>query len=324
MSEVVPHFRQGAASDSSVEAMFQLFNNGALDVNIENFGLDQLMKCVGKHCESLAKSCTNLRHIIMKLRTMGVTLENHDDFAAAVQWISEGYEEPPDPKVVKKYANALKSFLRMHHAMIPDNPILTGTVPQWMFRGDEVDVFYQPKDTHGVWWHAVIIDDLPKSAKSCCVYWVGWEQCNTGNAAKSRLPGLYLNNPTVVNRDNVRSHIPGKCSAGSSSLHSVDWVKANMLVVHIDGKNSDDSKVSALSAVEDSSPREQPSRRSKKLPELNSSTPETRSESKLVTLGASSRKISTSRMINVPRKDLPLQRANLPVSTLFIFLMNPV
>jgi len=307
MSEVVPHCRQGAASDSSVEAMFQLFNNGALDVNIENFGLDQLMKCVGKHCESLAKSCTNLRHIIMKLRTMGVTLENHDDFAAAVQWISEGYEEPPDPKVVKKYANALKSFLRMHHAMIPDNPILTGTVPQWMFRGDEVDVFYQPKDTHGVWWHAVIIDDLPKSAKSCCVYWVGWEQCNTGNAAKSRLPGLYLNNPTVVNRDNVRSHIPGKCSAGSSSLHSVDWVKANMLVVHIDGKNCDDSsdgqvetKVSALSAVEDSSPREQPSRRSKKLPELNSSTPETRSKSKLVarrSTGGKAPRLSTRSLV---------------------------
>jgi hypothetical protein len=125
------------------------------------------MKCVGKHCEQLSKSCTNLRHIILKLRSMCITLEKDDDFAAAVQWISEGYETPPAPKVVRKYANALKSFLRMHHAMIPDNPIPTGTVPRWMFRGDEVDVFYQPPDTHGVWWHAVIIDDLGNVLYTC-------------------------------------------------------------------------------------------------------------------------------------------------------------
>jgi len=276
---------QVAAGGSAVEAMFHLFNTGALDVDLESLNLEQLMKCVGKHCEQLSKSCTNLRHIILKLRTMGITLEKDDDFAVAVQWISEGYETPPAAKWVKKYANALKGFLRMPQATIPDNPILTGTLPKWMFRGDEVDVFYQPKDTHGVWWHAVIIDDLPRNAKSCCVYWVGWEPCNTGNAAKSRHPGLFLNNPTVVNRDNVRSHIPGKCSAGSSSLHCVDWVKANMLVVHISGNGSDGkisndsfvgevenelkvSKLSADAADADPSPGndEQQSRRSKRTP----------------------------------------------------------
>ena len=90
MSQIVTRCPQGAASDSSVEALLQLFNNGALDVNIANLSLEQLMKCVGKHCEQLSKSCTNLRHFILKLRTMCITLEKDDDFAAAVQWISEG------------------------------------------------------------------------------------------------------------------------------------------------------------------------------------------------------------------------------------------
>lgn len=111
-----------------------------------------------------------------------------------------------------------------------------------MFKGDEVDVFYQEKKESGsvgVWWHAVIIDDLPRSAKTCYVYWVGWEPCATGNKSKSRRPGEFYLNPTYVNRDDVRSHISGKCSAGSLAQHSVAWIKSKYCVVHISEEESD-------------------------------------------------------------------------------------
>jgi hypothetical protein len=234
---VVPRDHTFQASPH-VEAVLSFFSNASLDVDISGLTLRQLMNCVGKHCEQLSKSCTTLKHIILKLRNMSVTLEKADDLDFAIQWISEGYEEPPAKKVVKQYANALKGFLRMPQLMIPENPILTGTLPKWMFKGDEVDVFYQETESVGVWWHAVIIDDLPRSAKSCCVYWVGWEPCVIGNKSKSRRPGnLYLN-PTYVNRDDVRSHIPGKCSAGSLASHSVARIRSTYCVVHIDEEES--------------------------------------------------------------------------------------
>ena len=232
---VVPVLRRSAADGTlSVDSLFSLLGNATVDVDISMFSLKQLMHCVGKNCEQLSKSCTTLRHIILRLRNMHITLEHQDDFDSAVQWIREGYHTPPAEVVVRKYANALKGFLRMHPAMIPENPILTGTLPKWMFKGDEVDVFVKEPDSDGVWWHAVIVDDLPKNAKLCRVYWVGWEQCDTGNKTRSRRPGHeYLNNPTFVNRDNVRCHVPGKCSEGSSASFSVAWIRKHYCVVEI-------------------------------------------------------------------------------------------
>jgi hypothetical protein len=126
---VVPAFQ----ASSNAEAVLSFFSDTSLNVDISKFSLRQLMNYVGKHCEQLTKSCTTLKHIILKLRNMSVTLEKAVDLDLAIQWISEGYEEPPAPKVVKQYANALKGFLRMPPLMIPENPILTGSLPKWMF-----------------------------------------------------------------------------------------------------------------------------------------------------------------------------------------------
>ena len=121
----------------------------------------QLYNFVGQNCDVLDAVCINLRAVVLELRSRDKTLNNPDDFDQAVEWIAAGYRVRPNLEVLRRYARALNSFLRMPPNKIPDKPILTGSLPQWFGKGDEVAVYVR-NGSRSEWWHAVVIKDVAK------------------------------------------------------------------------------------------------------------------------------------------------------------------
>jgi hypothetical protein len=197
---------------------------------------EDLYSAVGIHCAQVSRACSSLRDIIFELRERGETLVNAVDYDRAMELIASGYASPPTRQYLKKCTSALKDYLRMPPSLIPKQPSLTGSLPQWRWRGDQVDVYDTPRKT---WWHAVIIDDMPENSRLIHVYWVGWAPCEFGSVTKSRAPSEYDKNPTFVRRGDVRSHEPGKCSVGSQRTYSVAYIKSQYCVVDISGEKDE-------------------------------------------------------------------------------------
>ena len=136
--------------------------------------LSELYTSIGRNCDVLEGVCINLHDIVMQLRSRDKTLNDPKDLLEAVHFVRAGYTRraPPSDDVLRRYARTLNQFLLMPPTMIPDNPILTGTLPQWFQKGDEVACYHS-----GSWWHAVVVGDVNKRSKAILVFWVGWEEC---------------------------------------------------------------------------------------------------------------------------------------------------
>jgi hypothetical protein len=187
-----------------------------------------LFKAVGTHCAEIIKVASKLRLLILELRRRKYTLIPKDEFDQAVEWIGSGPGSQLDPDVVRKYTRALKSWLAIDEKLIPPNPLLTGTLPQYIGKGEEMDCIIS-----GKWWHCVVTKDLQKGAKVCEVYRVGFPPCIVGSKLVFRRTSLAPSepseanrNPATVPRDHVRSHIHGQSVSGRNSEYSVDWIKA--------------------------------------------------------------------------------------------------
>jgi hypothetical protein len=220
-------------------------------------GLDELFKSVGQSCEVLEGACSNLRNVVVELHRRGITLNKPSVFESAMKWIAAGYgaRAAPSDEVLRRYAKTLNGFLLMPKALLPDNPILTGSLPAWFMMGDEVACY-----DAGEWWHAVVIQDIPKGGKKVNVFWVGWAESTAGSARSSKSPGssgseLYKN-PSFVNRDAVRSFVDcPNVKCGRLGNFSVPWIHKHYCVVHVEDESeesaaaNDDQKAEADEAM---------------------------------------------------------------------------
>jgi hypothetical protein len=188
----------------------------------------QLYHSIGRNCEMLDGVCNNLRDIILELRSRGVTLNDPGRLLEAMGQIRAGYRKPPDDDTVKKYARTLNQFLLMPPSLIPENPILTGSLPQWFQKGDEVACYHS-----GHWWHAVVVGDVNKGAKKIQVFWVGWAECDTGSerSATGSGPSILYKNPTKCDRGDVRSYRDcNGVKSGSLAQYDVEYIQRKYCV----------------------------------------------------------------------------------------------
>ena len=256
--------------------------------SLHSLSNEEMFKTVGKYCAQMSKACSGLRDIILQLRKNRVTLVRPEDYNSAMSLIASGYEHPPSRDYLKKCTGALKSYLRMPEIMIPNHPSLTGKQPQWMWRGDQVDAYDKKTKT---WWHAVIVDDMPKNAKLCKVYWVGWAPSEIGSKVNSRQPSDIDLNPTFVSRGDVMCHVSGKSQAGNERQYSVSWIKSNYCVVDVDvdvlGDNADSAVTSAPEVAQNGSEAAQVS-----VPEASSEIDPIVADRRSARLGAAAKKVS--------------------------------
>jgi hypothetical protein len=206
-------------------------------------GLDELFKSVGQSCEVLEGACSNLRNVVVELQRRDITLNKPSVFESAMKWIAAGYgaRAAPSDEVLRRYAKTLNGFLLMPKALLPDNPILTGSLPAWFMMGDEVACY-----DAGEWWHAVVIQDIPKGGKRVNVFWVGWAESTAGSARSSKSPGSsgseVYKNPSFVNRDAVRSFVDcPNVKCGRLGNFSVPWIHKRYCVVDVEDESEEGS-----------------------------------------------------------------------------------
>ncbi len=217
--------------------------------------LGELYTSIGRNCDVLEDVCINLHDIVMQLRVRDKTLNDPKDFAEAVAFVRAGYisrRAPPSDDVLKRYARTLNQFLLMPPNMIPDNPILTGTLPQWFQKGDEVACYHS-----GSWWHAVVVGDVNKKSKAILVFWVGWEECNSGSNRSAKVyttPQLYKN-PSTCQRVDVRWYrdCTGNVKSGSLAQYNVAYILNKYCPVVVIS-DSEDSHARQSSGVPPSKP----------------------------------------------------------------------
>ena len=216
--------------------------------------LSELYTSIGRNCDVLEGVCINLHDIVMQLRSRGKTLNDPADFLEAVKFVRAGYtrRQPPKDDVLRRYARNLNQFLLMPPTMIPENPLLTGTLPQWFQKGDEVACYHS-----GSWWHAVVVGDVHKRSKAILVYWVGWEECNVGSsrcAKECTTPQLYKN-PSHCQRIDVRWYrdCTGIVKSGSLAQYDVRYILRQYCPVHVIS-DSEDSHARQSSGVPPSNP----------------------------------------------------------------------
>ena len=194
----------------------------------------ELFRSVGQNCEVLDHVCNNLRAVVLELRRRGVTLNNRNDFNQAVQWIATGYEQPPGLDVLKRYARTLNNFLRMPPSQLPLKPILTGSYPRWYGKGDEVAVY-----DRGEWWHAVVIGDVQPRSKKVRIFWVGYDEHETGNVRIANLEDSLYQNPCYVSTNDIRSLSEmASPKAGSLADFGVSWIQGKYCGIADDAQES--------------------------------------------------------------------------------------
>ena len=193
---------------------------------------NDLYHTVGRNCEMLDGVCNNLSDIVNELRSRGITLNEPLRFQDAMTYIRKGYRQPPDEATIRRYARNLNQFLLMPNNLLPENPILTGSLPQWFQKGDEVACY-----SGGQWWHAVIVGEVSTRARLVNVFWVGWAECDTGSerSAVGSGPSTLYKNPTKCERGAIRSY--RECvgvKEGSLADYSVDYILRKYCVIHVD------------------------------------------------------------------------------------------
>jgi hypothetical protein len=203
--------------------------------------LGELYKSIGRNCDVLEGVCINLHDIVTQLRSREITLNDPKNFSEAIEFIRAGYatRTPPRDDVLRRYARALNQFLLMPGKMIPDNPILTGTLPQWFQKGDEVACYHS-----GSWWHAVVVGDVTNRSKVISVFWVGWEEQDIGSdrCAKEYTSPQLFKNPSSCQRSDIRWYhdCTGVVKCGSLADYDVKYIlqKYCPVVVISDSENS--------------------------------------------------------------------------------------
>ena len=218
-----------------------------------------LYNSIGRNCETLEGVCINLLDIVLELRRRKLTLNDPDNFAKAMDYIRGGYtrKQAPKDEVLKRYTRTLNQFLLMPAKQIPANPILTGSLPQWFQKGDEVACFHS-----GSWWHAVVVDNVLPGAKKIRVFWVGWQDNDIGTERNSKNSSADIyRNPSYCDRGDVRCY--SDCTAfakeGSLKRYDVNYILGNYVRVQVASDSKESSKAEEEKQKPDKESSSQPS-----------------------------------------------------------------
>jgi len=206
-----------------------------------------LFRVVGRNCELLDGVCNNLSYIVREMRSRCITLNDPRRLQDAMACIRSGYLQPPDDATIRRYARTLNQFLLMPNNLIPENPILTGSLPQWFQKGDEVACYQS-----GQWWRAVIVSDVAKAAKKVNVFWVGWAECDIGSERSAAVsgPSLLYKNPTRCDRGDVRSY--RDCvgvKEGSLADFNVDYILRKYCRIDVEDESPEKNSTASLNSV---------------------------------------------------------------------------
>ena len=246
---------QGSLFDRLAVAPTVSSREGLLQQAADN----ELYHSIGRNCETLEGVCINLLDIVLELRRRRLTLNEPEEFAQAMAYIRGGYTRKKAPKdeVLKRYTRTLNQFLLMPATLVPANPILTGSLPQWFQKGDEVACFHS-----GYWWHAVVVGDVGSGAKKIRVFWVGWQDNNIGTERNSKNSSAEIyRNPSYCDRGDVRCY--SDCTAfakeGSLKSYDVNYILRNYVQVHVASDSEESSKAEQEKQKPDKESSSQPS-----------------------------------------------------------------
>jgi hypothetical protein len=206
-----------------------------------------LFRVVGRNCELLDGVCNDLSYIVREMRSRSITLNDPRRLQDAMACIRSGYLQPPDDATIRRYARTLNQFLLMPNNLIPENPILTGSLPQWFQKGDEVACY-----RCGQWLRAVIVTDVAKKAKKVNVFWVGWAECEIGSerSAAGSGPSVLYKNPSRVDRGDVRSY--RDCvgvKEGSLADFNVDYILKKYCRIDVEDESPEMNSTASLKSV---------------------------------------------------------------------------
>jgi hypothetical protein len=259
VSSVTGALKEGSMQVSLFDKLAVARNDSSRDLLLKDAAAKDLYDSIGRNCETLEGVCINLLDIVLELRRRKLTLNDPDNFAQAMEYIRGGYtrKQAPKDEVLKRYTRTLNQFLLMPARQLPANPILTGSLPQWFQKGDEVACFHS-----GSWWHAVVVDKVLPGAKKIRVFWVGWQDNDTGTERNSKNSSADIyRNPSYCDRGDVRCY--SDCTAfakeGSLKRYDVNYILGNYVRVQVASDSEESSKAEEEKQKPDKESSSQPS-----------------------------------------------------------------